>query len=347
MQKILITGGAGFIGSNLVHSILRDSINTKVVVLDKLTYSGNLNNLSEWFSVENFEFEQLDITNPTATDSVFEKHSDFKAVIHLAAESHVDRSIVHPGDFINTNVVGTFNLLESFKKRAGNKRGPRFLHVSTDEVFGSLSLSEPSFTEHSNYKPNSPYSASKAASDHLVRSYFHTYHLDVLTTNCSNNFGPFQFPEKLIPVTIISCLEWKKIPIYGNGENIRDWLYVEDHCDALRLVLADGIAGETYNIGGRNEYKNIEIVSFICEIMDRLIPKSESYKSLVYFVGDRPGHDFRYSIDPAKMESVLGWTPRSIFKDALEVTVQWYIENEEWWRDIRSGKKRRNFESKF
>ncbi|EPG75842.1 dTDP-glucose 4,6-dehydratase [Leptospira fainei serovar Hurstbridge str. BUT 6] len=338
MKKILVTGGAGFIGSNLVGNILKNTADYEVVVLDKLSYSGNLNNLSDWFSNKRFSFKKIDISNIAEVESFF-AGNDFDAIIHLAAESHVDRSIAFPGDFINTNIVGTFNLLESVKRKIiASKRKIRFLHVSTDEVFGSLSESDPSFTENSCYKPNSPYSASKAASDHLVRSYFHTYHLDVITTNCSNNFGPFQFPEKLIPVTIINCLQWKQIPVYGNGSNIRDWLYVEDHCNALRLVLEKGRIGESYNIGSRNECRNLDIVTSICEIMDRLAPQQISYKSLIHFVEDRPGHDYRYSINPDKIETELDWRPEFTFDAALEETIKWYIANDVWWKDILTGK---------
>lgn len=317
---------------------MKNATNCEVVVLDKLSYSGNLNNLSDWFSNKRFSFQKIDISNIVEVES-FCAESDFDAIIHLAAESHVDRSIASPGDFIHTNIVGTFNLLESVKRKIiASQKKIRFIHVSTDEVFGSLSESDPSFTENSSYKPNSPYSASKAASDHLVRSYFHTYHMDVVTTNCSNNFGPFQFPEKLIPVIIINCLQWKQIPVYGNGNNIRDWLYVEDHCDALRLVLEKGRSGESYNIGSRNECRNLDIVTSICQIMDRLVPQQVSYKSLIHFVQDRPGHDYRYSIDPNKIEMELGWKPKFTFDIALEETVKWYITNEAWWKDIITGK---------
>lgn len=332
MVNYLVTGGAGFIGSNFVHYILEKYTDARVVVLDKLTYAGNRENLSKWERDKRFRFVQGDVARKEDVESIASSQ-DFDFVVHFAAESHVDRSILGPEEFVLTNVLGTFYLLEVFRKKWGKGNKNRFLHVSTDEVFGSLDENG-YFTEQSNYAPNSPYSATKAGSDHLVRAYFHTYEMNVVTSNCSNNFGPYQYPEKLIPVLILNCLRSKPLPVYGKGENIRDWLYVKDHCVALDRILQKGRTGETYNIGTRNEKKNIDIVYYICDLMDKLKPKNFSHRELIQFVIDRPGHDLRYAIDPSKLETELGWKAESSFIDTLESTVIWYLENEDWWKKL-------------
>lgn len=340
-SRLVITGGAGFIGSNLVRLMLHSG--HQVLNLDKLTYAGNLNSLSDVKSNANYSFACVDIADIDAIrNELFSFRPD--AVIHLAAESHVDRSIDGPRQFIETNVVGTLNLLEVSHEywrtlAASETQSFRFLHVSTDEVYGTLGESG-LFTEESRYDPHSPYSASKAASDHLARAWHSTYGLPVLVTNCSNNYGPFQFPEKLIPVVILKCLRGEPIPVYGRGENVRDWLYVEDHCEALSLVLQRGAPGETYNIGGNNEKKNVEVVRLLCSILDDLKPRMDgkSYSEQIAFVVDRPGHDMRYAIDASKITRELGWAPKQDPESGFRRTVQWYLDNQSWWQDILSGK---------
>ncbi len=332
-MKILVTGGAGFIGSAVVRQAIDDG--HSVVNLDVLTYAACLENLTSVCDSPNYAFEQVDIRDGEALARVFAQHQP-DAVMHLAAESHVDRSIDGPGTFIDTNVIGTFQLLEaarSFWEAQGRPDGFRFHHISTDEVYGTLG-DEGQFTETTPYAPTSPYSASKAASDHLVRAWHETYGLPVVVTNCSNNYGPFHFPEKLIPVIILRALAGQPIPIYGNGENVRDWLYVEDHADALLTVLAKGKLGRTYNIGGENEASNLEIVNMICGILDIKYPAATPYAELIEFVADRPGHDLRYAINPERIRTELGWRPSVTLAQGLEKTVQWYLENEDWWRAL-------------
>ena len=335
MKTILVTGGCGFIGSNFIKKILQKDSSIYIINLDKLTYAGNLMNLSS-ISNKRYTLVKGDICDKRLVESLFNKYN-FQSVVHFAAESHVDRSIDGPSDFIQTNIVGTLNLLEYSKKfylKSKNKNF-KFLHVSTDEVYGSLGISG-KFLENSPYAPSSPYSASKAGSDHLVRAWNKTYDLPVLITNCSNNYGPYQFPEKLIPLMIINALNNKSLPVYGKGHNVRDWLYVLDHCDAIYTVLERGEVGQTYNVGGNNEIKNIDVIEAICDILDHLIPKgnSESYKKLIHFVQDRPGHDFRYAIDASKLNSKLGWFPKESFESGLEKTIRWYINNKNWWTAI-------------
>ena len=340
-MKILVTGGAGFIGSAVVR--LAISRGHTVVNLDSLTYAACLDNVATASDNPNYFLEHKDIRNRNDLDLIFSKHKP-DAVMHLAAESHVDRSIDDPSDFIETNITGTFNLLEaarSYWQTIGKPKSFRFHHISTDEVFGSLP-SDPSvrFTEETPYDPRSPYSASKASSDHLVRAWHETYGLPVVLTNCSNNYGPYHFPEKLVPVIILRALAEKSLPIYGDGSNIRDWLYVEDHADALLLVLARGEIGRSYNIGGENELTNLELVHTICKILNRLIPRSKgSYAELITFVKDRPGHDQRYAIDPSRIKNELGWQPSFTVEQGLEKTVQWYLDNKHWWKPLqnRSG----------
>lgn len=333
-MKILVTGGAGFIGSAVVRQAVRDG--HAVVNLDALTYAACLDNVAGVSNSPNYAFEQVDIRDRAALDKVFATHAP-DAVMHLAAESHVDRSIDGPGDFIETNITGTFNMLEAARaywERAGRPEGFRFHHISTDEVFGTLG-EDGQFTEDTPYAPNSPYSASKAASDHLVRAWHETYGLPIVMTNCSNNYGPFHFPEKLIPVVILNALAGKPIPIYGKGENVRDWLYVEDHADALLTVLQKGQLGRSYNIGGENEAKNIDIVQMICAILDAKRPAAAPYADQITYVTDRPGHDLRYAIDPTRMQQELGWRPSVTLEQGLEKTVQWYLDNEDWWRALQ------------
>ena len=381
-MKILVTGGSGFIGSNLVRLLVEEK-GESVINLDKLTYAGNAESLADLDGNPNYTFEQVDLCDAAALSAVFAKHKP-DAVMHLAAESHVDRSIDGPGEFIQTNIVGTFNLLQaalgywkslpsqvSALKSQPSQETFRFLHVSTDEVYGSLSSDAPGFSETHAYDPHPPYSASKAASDHLARAWADTYGLPVLVTNCSNNYGPYQFPEKLIPVVILKCLRGEPIPVYGKGENIRDWLYVTDHAEALYAVLTKGRVGETYNIGGNNERQNIELVRTLCQLMDELnesgnvdepsnlptLPPSHAskagpepsdlatfkpshplgYERLITFVTDRPGHDMRYAIDPAKIRDELGWEPKEDFESGFRKTVKWYLENREWTDHILSG----------
>ena len=341
-DTILVSGGAGFIGSNFVLAWLRNEA-ARIVNLDKLTYAGNVRNLESIASDARHSLVPGDICDPDLVAQLLAKHRP-RAIVHFAAESHVDRSINDPGDFIRTNVNGTFNLLERARQfwqdlDESGQRGFRFLHVSTDEVYGSLADGEAAFCETTAYAPNSPYAASKAASDHLVRSYHQTYRLPTLTTNCSNNYGPFQFPEKLIPLVLLNALEGKPLPVYGDGLNIRDWLFVEDHCAAIRLVLATGTPGETYNIGGQCEKTNLDVVHTICDILDELRPDATigARRALITHVKDRPGHDRRYAIDCAKLQHELGWQPTTTFADGLRQTIQWYLDHMEWVAEVRSG----------
>jgi dTDP-glucose 4,6-dehydratase len=350
-MTILVTGAAGFIGSNFVLDWMRE-VGEPVVSLDKLTYAGNLRNLASLERDRRHTFVRGDIGDREAVNGLLVQHRP-RAIVHFAAESHVDRSIHGPADFIQTNVVGTFTLLEGVRAHwrglAGADRDAfRFLHVSTDEVYGSLGPSDPAFAETTPYAPNSPYSASKAGSDHLVRAYHHTYGLPVLTTNCSNNYGPFQFPEKLIPLMVLNALDGKPLPVYGDGSNVRDWLYVGDHCSAIRLVLARGRPGETYNIGGAAECKNLDVVKRVCAILDELRPRGAGrYESLISFVTDRPGHDWRYAMDTRKIERELGWRPAESFESGLKKTVEWYLANPEWVASIRSGEYRKWLETNY
>ncbi|MCL2657949.1 MAG: dTDP-glucose 4,6-dehydratase [Betaproteobacteria bacterium] len=338
---ILVTGGAGFIGGNFVQDWIA-ATGEPVVNLDKLTYAGNLETLALLADDARHIFVHGDICDRALVDSLFAAHKP-RAVVHFAAESHVDRSIHGPGEFVRTNVEGTFTLLEAARAYwngldAEAKAGFRFHHISTDEVYGSLGPHDPPFSETNNYEPNSPYSASKAASDHLVRAWFHTYGLPVLTTNCSNNYGPYHFPEKLIPLMIVNALAGKPLPIYGDGQQIRDWLYVKDHCSAIRTVLTRGTPGETYNVGGWNEKPNLEIVHTVCALLDELKPDpAGSYVRLITYVTDRPGHDRRYAIDARKLERELGWRPAETFETGIRKTVQWYLDNQTWVRNVQSG----------
>jgi dTDP-glucose 4,6-dehydratase len=338
---IIVTGGAGFIGSNFVNAWIKLGLG-KLVNLDKLTYAGNLANLAEIEQNPDHIFVQGDIGDNELVQLLLKQHRP-RAVLNFAAESHVDRSIHGPGEFIQTNIVGTFNLLEEVRAYWNNlndtdKENFRFLHVSTDEVYGSLSPTDPAFKETNPYEPNSPYSASKAASDHLVRAYHHTYGMPMLTTNCSNNYGPYHFPEKLIPLVIHNALNGKPLPIYGNGSNVRDWLYVGDHCSAIRRVLEAGRVGETYNIGGWNEKTNLEVVHTLCDILDQQKPKDKgSYHDQITFVQDRPGHDQRYAIDATKIEHELGWKPAETFETGIHKTVAWYLLHQDWVKNVTSG----------
>ena len=351
-MTILVTGGAGFIGSNFVLDWFTQS-EELVVNLDKLTYAGNRQNLQALEGDARHLFVRGDIGDASLLAKLFEMHQ-FRAVINFAAESHVDRSIHAPGEFIQTNMVGTFTLLEAARAHYGSlqtkaKDTFRFLHVSTDEVYGSLRPGEPPFAEDHRYEPNSPYSASKAASDHLVRAYHHTYGLPVLTTNCSNNYGPYHFPEKLIPLCILNALGGKPLPVYGDGQQIRDWLYVIDHCRAIRRVLEGGRIGETYNVGGWNEKANLSVVNLLCELLDKLRPRADggSYKQQIAFVADRPGHDRRYAIDAGKLARELGWKPRETFESGLEKTVRWYLDHQAWVAGVTSGAHRQWIEKQY
>ena len=338
-MSIMVTGGAGFIGSNFIIEWL-ERHSERVINVDKLTYSGNLQNLVLLEGDSNHIFAQEDIGNTKAIDQLLKDHKP-RFILNFAAESHVDRSIHSPKEFIQTNIVSTFHLLESIRSYWNDmsnkdKNNFLFLHISTDEVYGSLESSAPAFTETHRYKPNSPYSASKAASDHLVRAYYKTYGIPAITTNCSNNYGPFQFPEKLIPLTIYNAIQIKDIPIYGDGQQIRDWLYVGDHCSAIRCVLKKGKVGDLYNVGGYNEKTNLEVVNIICEILDELQPRldGDSYKSLIKFVKDRAGHDKRYAINATKIEKNLNWQPKETFESGIQKTVQWYLNNQDWVANI-------------
>ncbi|MBH3108491.1 dTDP-glucose 4,6-dehydratase [Serratia ureilytica] len=343
-MKIIVTGGAGFIGSAVARHIINDTAD-HILVLDSLTYAGNLESLAPIADSDRYTFEQVDICDRQALDRVFAAFQP-DAVMHLAAESHVDRSIDGPAAFIETNIVGTYTLLEAARQYwhaldAERKQAFRFHHISTDEVYGDLHGTDDLFTETTPYAPSSPYSASKAASDHLVRAWLRTYGLPTVVTNCSNNYGPYHFPEKLIPLTILNALEGKPLPVYGNGAQVRDWLYVEDHARALYKVVTEGEVGETYNIGGHNERKNIEVVQTICALLDEMVPNKPGdiahYADLITFVTDRPGHDMRYAIDAAKIDAELGWKPQETFESGIRKTVEWYLANETWWRRVKDG----------
>jgi dTDP-glucose 4,6-dehydratase len=345
--KILITGGAGFIGSAVIRHIIKNTTDD-VLNIDKLTYAGNLESLNEVSDSERYRFEQVDICDKDSLEQLFDFFKP-DTVMHLAAESHVDRSIDGPKEFIETNVLGTYTLLEAtrqywLKLTKNQKENFRFHHISTDEVYGDLEGPEDLFTETTPYAPSSPYSASKAASDHLVRAWLRTYGLPTVITNCSNNYGPFHFPEKLIPLMILNALDGKPLPVYGNGQQIRDWLYVEDHARALYLVATEGEIGETYNIGGHNEKANIDVVNYICQLLEELVPENpyskfnaKGFSSLITYVADRPGHDVRYAIDATKIEKELGWKPQESFETGIRKTVQWYLNNKEWWSHVLDG----------
>lgn len=346
-MKLLITGGAGFIGSAVIRHIINKT-QDEVVNVDKLTYAGNLESLSEVSDSQRYAFEKVDICNRSEVDRVLAQHRP-DAIMHLAAESHVDRSIDGPADFIETNIVGTYTLLEATRQywqamEAEKKANFRFHHISTDEVYGDLphpsetpNAEECLFTEETAYAPSSPYSASKASSDHLVRAWQRTYGLPVLVTNCSNNYGPYHFPEKLIPLMILNALEGKPLPVYGKGEQVRDWLYVEDHARALYKVVTEGKPGETYNIGGHNEKQNIEVVHTICDILQEFRPQERGYRDLITFVQDRPGHDMRYAIDASKIEKELGWAPKETFETGIRKTIEWYLDNLDWCERVQDG----------
>ena len=339
-MNILVTGGAGFIGSNFLNLFVPRYPEHNFINLDKLTYAANLLNLKRIENLPNYTFEQGDIADYDRVIEIFDKYNP-DIVVHFAAESHVDRSILGPAEFVQTNIIGTFNLLEACRKNWSDSlsKNKLFHHVSTDEVYGSLSLNDTNlFTEMTPYAPHSPYSASKASSDHLVRAYYHTYGIPIKITNCSNNYGPYQFPEKLIPLMILNALNNKPLPVYGKGENIRDWLYVKDHCEAIWTVIQKGVIGETYNIGGNNEWKNIDIVNKICEILAEELKKNPlSIKKLITFVKDRPGHDLRYAIDSTKIKSELHWQPEETFETGLKKTIRWYLNNKIWIDSIKTG----------
>jgi len=346
MANLLVTGGAGFIGSNFVHYWLRQHPEDRVINLDLLTYAGNLENLKAVETNPQYKFVQADICERPAIEAIF-TNEKIDRVVHFAAESHVDRSITGPEAFVKTNVMGTFVLLDVARNTWGARKDVRFLHVSTDEVYGSLQPTDPAFTEENPYRPNSPYSASKASSDHLVRSYFHTYGMPVVTTNCSNNYGPYQFPEKLIPLVFSNAMDNKPLPVYGKGANIRDWLYVEDHCSGIEAVLQKGKLGETYNIGGCNEWKNIDIVHCICDYIDSFSGEAKSKRELITYVKDRPGHDFRYAIDASKIERELGWKPSVQFEEGIRRTIDWYRSNDEWLQRVRNQSYREYYQKQY
>ncbi len=344
LKTILVTGGAGFIGSAVIREIIKNTPHN-VVNVDKLTYAGNLDSLNDVADNNRYHFEKIDICDAKELERIFSQYQP-DAVMHLAAESHVDRSIDSPFAFINTNIIGTYTLLEAARHYWQNlseksKKNFRFHHISTDEVYGDLDNKDILFTETTPYAPNSPYSASKASSDHLVRAWHRTYRLPTVVTNCSNNYGPYHFPEKLIPLMILNALKGKPLPVYGNGRQIRDWLFVEDHARALYLVLTEGKVGETYNIGGHNEKTNLEVVQTICKILEELVPNKpqniKNYIELITFVQDRPGHDQRYAIDASKINRDLGWRPQETFESGIRKTVEWYIKNQDWWQEILNG----------
>ena len=337
MNALIITGGAGFIGSHVVRKFVNEYRDKLIVNLDALTYAGNLENLKDVDQADNYRFEKVDIVDVDALFKVFEKY-DTEGVVHLAAESHVDRSIANPMEFINTNIIGTVNLLNAARHAwKDNFEGKRFYHISTDEVYGSLGETG-FFYEDTAYDPRSPYSASKASSDHLVRAYHHTFHMPVVISNCSNNYGPNHFPEKLIPLAINNIKNNKAIPIYGKGENVRDWLFVKDHANAIHTIYSKGKDGETYNIGGNNEWTNIDLIRLLCQIMDQKLGREEgTSEKLIEFVKDRAGHDLRYAIDSTKLKTELGWEPSLTFEEGLPLTVDWYLENEEWLNNVTSG----------
>jgi dTDP-glucose 4,6-dehydratase len=349
LRGLLVTGGAGFIGSNFVLEAVRRG--HKVVNLDALTYAGNMDNLDSLHGNASHIFVQGSILDGELVSKLLAEHKP-DAVVHFAAESHVDRSIVGPRAFVDTNITGTFTLLDAALKHTralpeSERNNFRFLHVSTDEVYGSLGPDEAAFHEETSYKPNSPYSASKAASDHLVRAYFHTYGLPVVTTNCSNNYGPYQFPEKLIPLMIHNAIHGKPLPVYGDGQNVRDWLYVADHCDAILTVLEKGVLGETYNVGGLNEQKNLDVVNILCGILDEFHPAGAPHDRLITYVKDRPGHDRRYAIDCRKLQNELGWAPKESFATGIRKTVEWYLKNSAWVEKIVSGEYRQWIEGNY
>jgi dTDP-glucose 4,6-dehydratase len=345
MKNVLITGGAGFIGSNFIRYLLGTEADVQIVNLDALAYAGSLENLNQLPDASRHIFIQGDICDAALVEKLL---VDYKidTIVHFAAESHVDRSILGPSPFIQANIVGTFNLLQAAHNvwsKTKNKKGFRFHHVSTDEVFGSLSSDTPAFQEDTPYDPRSPYSASKAASDHLVRAYYHTYDLPITITNCSNNYGPYQFPEKLIPLLILNALQGKPLPIYGDGKQVRDWLYVNDHCEAIHLVLKEGRLGETYNVGGENQPFNIEIVKMVCAILDELKPASTPYDLLIQYVSDRPGHDRRYAMNIQKIKNELGWKPKHTLMNGLRETIQWYLANKDWTNLVMSQNNYQNW----
>jgi dTDP-glucose 4,6-dehydratase len=352
LKNILVTGGAGFIGSNFIHYLFKNAdFNGRVINIDKLTYAGNLDNLKDIekeFGGRRYFFEKVDICDFDRVNDIFQKY-DVDTVVNFAAESHVDRSIFGPKDFIQTNIMGTFNLLEIAREcwKKNNKDECLFHHISTDEVYGSIEKGD-CFYEHTSYKPNSPYSASKASSDHLVRAYYKTYGLPVTISNCSNNYGPYQFPEKLIPLMILNILEEKRLPVYGDGKNIRDWLYVEDHCLAIWQILKYGKTGETYNVGGENEWENIKLVNVLCEMLSQIKAKEKNcYKKLITYVKDRPGHDRRYAINCNKIKDQLGWKQNHSFQDGINKTINWYIDNQDWVDRVKSGEYKKWVEKNY